>query len=194
MVDQDWLKAKEYYSRWDTRRLMLNMEPWLVSVEMDVIPLYQSYEFYLTRVNAMMLAEAQIWFSPDELNVEMCEEPYNSSVNRVVLTTLGDLQCREITETFYLKQENTNLLDKQSGTTDFKKFAMIGVGGDEPYTGSVASDVLADMVDIQHKGFTVYLYQLQEGKMREMLQVETGDDFKKIDLQGKPKKRDCCCY
>ena len=40
----------------------------------------------------MMLAEAQIWFSPDELNVEMCEEPYNSSVVRVVVTTLGDLQ------------------------------------------------------------------------------------------------------
>ena len=32
MVDQDWLKAKGYYSRWDTRRLMLNMELWLVSV------------------------------------------------------------------------------------------------------------------------------------------------------------------
>lgn len=160
MVDQDYLKAKEYYSLVVYyRRLMLNMELWLVSVEMDVILLNQSYEFYLTRVNAMMLAEA----SPDELNVEMCEEPYNSSVVRVVLATLGDFQCREITGTFYLEQENTNLLNKKSGTTDFKNgLAMIGVGGDEPYTGSVASDVLANIVDIQHKGFTVYLYQQQK--------------------------------
>ena len=111
---------------------MLNMEPRLVSVEMDVI-LYQSYEFYLDRDNARMLAEAQlIWFNPDGLNMEICEEPYNSSVVRVVLTTLVDLQCREITDSFYLKQENTNLLDKKSETTDFKNgFAMIGVGDEE---------------------------------------------------------------
>merc|ERR1719470_627025 len=107
----------------------------------------------------MMLAEASL----DELNVERCEEPCNSPVVRVVLTTLGDLQCREITGTLYLEQENTNLLNKKSGTTDFKnEFARIGVGGYEPYTGSVAIDVLADMVgDLQHKGYMQpYLYRM----------------------------------
>ena len=44
-------------------------------------------------------------------------------------------------------------------STDYQE--VIG-DGEEPYTGSVASDVLAEMVDIQHKGFTVYLYQKQE--------------------------------
>ncbi len=34
----------------------------------------------------------------------------------------------------------------------------------------------------------IYKQVAKEGKMREMLQVETGDDFKKIELQGKPKK------
>ena len=80
----------------------------------------------------MMLAKAQlIWFYPDELNVDMCEEPYNSSVVRVVLTTIVDFQYMEFTDSLQ-QQENINLLDKKPETTDFKNgFAKIGVGDEE---------------------------------------------------------------
>lgn len=114
---------------------------------MDAVPFYQSYEFYITRVNAMMLAEAQlIWFNPDGLNVEMLEEPHYStdglnveileephynSVVSVLLATFVDFQYMEFTDSLQ-QLENINLLDKEPETTDFKNgFAKIGVGDEE---------------------------------------------------------------
>ena len=77
IVDQqNRLKAKGYCNRWDTRRLMLNMEPRLVSVEMDAVPFYQSYKLlssdkfsmmYSTLVNKFIhniIASHKGYFSP----------------------------------------------------------------------------------------------------------------------------------
>ena len=75
---QNRLKAKGYYNRWDTRRLMLmlNMEPRLVSVEMDAVPFYQSYELLSSDKFSMMystlvkkfihniIASHKVYFSP----------------------------------------------------------------------------------------------------------------------------------
>ena len=62
----------------------------------------------------------------------------------------------EITETFYLKQENTNLLDKKSEATEFKNgLAMIGVaaegfdtveGDDEE---EFANPVMKEFLDVE---------------------------------------------
>ena len=115
------LKAKGDCERWDTRRLtvnrnlILNMEPRLESMgKMDTI-LFQRYEYYLTRVPAM-LSEAQlIWFHPEGLNREMVEEPHNSSVASFVLTVMMDSKHREFNNSIPQKQENIVLLDEKPG-------------------------------------------------------------------------------
>ena len=50
--------------------LMLNMEPRLESMEMDTILFHQRYEYYLTRVLAMLAEVQLIWFHPEWLKGE----------------------------------------------------------------------------------------------------------------------------
>ena len=93
IADQDRLKAKGDYERWDTRGLIvLHSDLMLImeSLEMDTILFYQRYE-YLIRVTAMLALEVQlVWLHPEWVKGElmlsmeprlgnMVREPYNSS-------------------------------------------------------------------------------------------------------------------
>ena len=86
---------------------------------MDTILFYQRYEFYLTRVSAMLAEAHLIWFHFEGLNTEMIGEPYNSSVISVVLTTIMDFQCRGFTDSL-LQWHDIVLLDEKPGTVDFR--------------------------------------------------------------------------